>query len=235
MNLAKNEKPANLDLAEFIKDVSWFFNPSDKIEIETTNRSLNLSAEFCQYFPKLSELMSKARVLSLLINGCEYKLFSWTTQAGKRCGWMNAYEKKANSNLPFLDEHNLLLNEIGGIKETYNSPEPSLCNNQEFLFLGSECAAGINAWGEYYEELCELDGTEKREYKSLLTFVREANGNVTVYEPKTKEVFLFATDHAYDNIEFLEGQPAYTFHRIHGVTNFKEYVELLAQEWLNVL
>ena len=133
MNWKKNEKPINLDLAEFIKDASWFIRPSDKIEIETTNKSLALSAKFSHNFPKLSELWSKARVLFLLINGFEYKLLSWTTQEGKRCGWMNAFEKNSISDLPFIDEHKLLLEEMGGTKETYNPPETSICNNQEFL------------------------------------------------------------------------------------------------------
>jgi hypothetical protein len=126
-----------------------------------------------------------------------------------------------------------LLKEIGGIQEAYNQPEPSLTNNQNFLFIKSECTKGIGGWNDYYEMMCEAEGKAQIDFKDFVCFVQEANGAVVLYERSMKEVMLFSHDHSFDNVEFLENQPEYTFHKIRGVETFMDYVKQLAAEWLD--
>jgi len=223
----------NKDLESFKKDISWFINPSDKVEFLDSKKDFVLSNNFKNTFPILAEHIEQARILDLKINDQLFKLFSWTSKDNLSCGWLTKIENEKISDLKLIDEHKLLLKEIGGIQESYNQPEESLCNNQSYMFIESECSLGIGDWDEYYEEMCNEEVNQSIDFKQYICFVEEANGNLTLYNPLTKEVFLFAHDHCFENVEFLENQPEYTFHKINNVINFVDYVETLASEWKN--
>lgn len=221
----------NIDFETFKADISWFIKPADKVELLDSTLNYNLTADFRSTFPILSNLIQKSRILNLTINNQQYRLFSWTNKDNKSIGWLNKIESGKTNDIELIDEHELLLKEIGGIQETYNQPVPSLSNHQNFLFIKSECSKGIGGWDEYYEMMCEEENKPQIDYKDFICFVLEANGDVTLYDKNTKEVMLFAHDHSFDNVEFLENQPEYTFHRINGIKTFVDYVESLASEW----
>lgn len=221
----------NKDFEAFTKDISWFIKESDKVDFLDTASEFQLSENFQITFPVLTKLIKQARILNLNINSQSYKLFSWTNKNNLSCGWLNKIEKNPKTTLNLIDEHKLLLSEIGGIQESYNQPEPSLCNNQNYMFIESECEIGICGWDEYYEEMCKEENKDQIDFKDFICFAQEANGDVTLYNPDNKEVMLFAHDHSFDNVTFLENQPEYTFHKINNITNFVDYVETLATEW----
>jgi hypothetical protein len=221
------------DFETFKEDISWFIKQSDKVDFLDTESEFQLSENFQNTFPILTKLIKQARILNLNINSESYKLFSWTNKNGLSCGWLNKIEKKSITTLNLIAEHKLLLREIGGIQESYNQPEPSLCNNQNYMFIESECSIGIGGWDKYYEEMCKEENRSQIEFKNFICFVQEANGDVTLYDQRNKEVMLFAHDHSFDNVEFLENQPEYTFHKINNIISFVDYVETLATEWEN--
>jgi hypothetical protein len=130
-----------------------------------------------------------------------------------------------------VKEHELLLKEMGGIAESYHQPEPSLTNNQDYLFLKSACMTGIGEWEEYYENLCEEEHKQPIHYNDFICFAMEANGNMTMYEKNSGKVLLFAHDHWFENVDTLENQPDYTFYSIQDVDTFVDYVEKMAEEW----
>lgn len=223
----------NIDFETFKSEITWFIKPADKVELLDTVLNYSLKDNFRATFPVLTNLIEKSRVLNLTINNQHYRLFSWTNKENKSIGWLNKIESDNTSEIELLDEHELLLKEIGGIKESYNQPDPSLTNNQNFLFIRSECTKGIGGWDDYYKTMCEEDSKPQIDYKEFICFVQEANGDVTLYNKNTKEVLLFAHDHCFENVEFLENQPEYTFYKINGVKTFVDYVESLATEWTN--
>lgn len=223
----------NIDFETFKNDITWFVKPTDKVELLDTTLNYSLTKKFQETFPKLTNLIEKSRVLNLTINYQSYRLFSWTNKDNKSFGWLNKIESDKTTDIELIDEHELILQEIGGIQESYNQPEPSLTNNQNFLFIKSECSKGIGGWDDYYEMMCEEENKQKIDYKDFVCFVQEANGDVTLYDRNSKEVMLFAHDHCFDNVEFLENQPEYTFHKINGIKTFVDYVESLATEWTN--
>jgi hypothetical protein len=186
-------------------------------------------------FPILNSLINKARVLDVKINADSYQLFSWTTKEGKSCGWLCKVEPANISDIQILPEHQLLLDNIGGIKESYNQPEDAFSSNQNFLFIKSECNRGSSYWTEYYHDMCKDENAEPIPVDNLISFVCEANGAQTLYDLQTKQVYLFADDHSFDYVTFMEGQPQYTFHYINGVTHFIDYVEALAGQWINYI
>ncbi|XWW43627.1 hypothetical protein JYG30_12550 [Fibrella sp. USSR17] len=223
----------NTDFVEFTKSVAWFTKSSDKLEFLRAEVEFPLTERFKHTFPVLSSLIKKARLVNLTINSQLYRLFSWTNKYEVSCGWLTKIEALSDHPYDLIDEHKLLLSEIGGIQESYNQPEPSLCNNQNFLFIESQCTKGLSGWEAYYREMCAESGYIEIDYSELICFVQEVNGNLTLYNPDTKKVILFAPDHCFNSVEFMKNQPEYTFHTINGITTFTDYVEALAKEWIN--
>ncbi|TGM79086.1 hypothetical protein EHR04_04880 [Leptospira levettii] len=131
-----------------------------------------------------------------------------------------------------IEEHNLLLEYLGGIVETYNDPENSLTNNQNFIFLKSKCQTGLKNWEYYYEEIVDDQKCQKIDYKKLTIFAEEANGNLTLYDKIKKEVFLFAPDHSFSNVIKIENQPEYSFYKFSKIQNFNDYVETISKQWI---
>jgi hypothetical protein len=217
------------DFEDFKLEISWFIQPNDKVTV--TNGKITTSTAFATSFPILNNLINKARVIDVKINSDTYKLFAWTTKEGYSCGWLCKFESPALNTIEILPEHQLLLDNIGGIEESFGEPEDSFTLNQNFLFIQSECSRGIEGWMEYYQPLCKQENVVPIPTDHLISFVCEANGAKTLYDLQTKQVYLFSHDHDFENVTVVEGQPEYTFHYINGVNNFIEYAEALALQW----
>ncbi|MES2112947.1 MAG: hypothetical protein V4577_29630 [Bacteroidota bacterium] len=218
------------DFEEFKIDISWFVKATDKVSIKQSK--IDLSSDFETTFPSMAGLVKRARVLDVIINDAPYRLLSWDGADNKSCGWLCQLEPSEVSDLLILPEHQLLLDNIGGIKESYNEPEDVFTNNQSFLFIKSQCEPGLGYSQVYYDDMCRDLDIDCLPENDLVTFVEEANGARTLYNISTKQVYLFSHDHCFDYVTFLKGQPEYTYHLINGVTTFRDYVETLAQQWI---
>lgn len=220
------------DFEIFTERTPWFFNDINKIE-ELGLTQLELREDFIQTFSNLAELVSKARVTKILLDEEEYLFFAWTTSEDETFGWLTKKEKEEVITLELLDEHKLLLNTIGGICDVLNDPAESFSNNQTFLFLGSQCTLGLNYWKDSYLETCNEESKKPIDHSQFVTFVEEASGALTMYNKETKEVVLFSPDNCFENVRVIEGQPEYTFYEFTNATTFIDYVEELANQWLN--
>ena len=222
----------NDDFRIFQNEVSWFIKPASNVELKAGD--IRLSIEFEETFPKLTSLIKKARVTIADIDYAEYLLFAWDTEENLVCGWLNEIVKAESHFCEMIPEHALLIRIIGGIREAFNQPENSFTNNQNFMFLGTECSRGIGDFNDYYNTMCEEENCTPIDFSNLLVFAEEANGALTIYDPYTKAVLLFSHDHSFEYVNFIEGQPHYTFHTFKGVNTFVDYVEVLAAQWLAV-
>lgn len=237
----ENSKQPDSDFEELRKSESWFFKESDEIEFMPSD--FEVSGEFQRVFPKLTTLIESARVQDLKINDQSYRLFSWTVN-GKSCGWLSIFEGHFEGEIQLIDEHRLVLNEIGGIATTYNDFNDIFPGGQKFIFTESRCSKELDGWDGYYDERCEEDEipeTDKIDYKDFIVFAQEANGDVTTYDSKSKEVMQFnhdgdITDRNGEYItEEVENQPEGTFYTIKGVKYFIDYVERFAEEYINLI
>lgn len=233
MKFGKKKKNKNEDFKAFKKNASYFLKPNSKVIFK--GYDLIIDYEFKKTFPKLSLLILKARITLLNIDEESYILFAWDRKDNQICGWLNKIEKPNSSKYKLIEEHELLIGQIGGILESFNEPENSFSNSQNFMFTGSECTQGIEEWGEYYDMLCEDNNYDKIDSSNYITFVCEANGSFTMYEPTTKEVFLFSHDHDFDYVDFLDNQAKYTFHKFKNIITFVDYVEELANQWNEII
>ncbi len=126
------KKEMNTDFEAFKSEVSWFLNPNSKIEFQE-QKEIRLSEEFKGVFPNLSELIVKSRQTYLIIDNINYILFAWDTLDGQICGWLNQQETEEEYKCELIQEHELLIRNIGGIRESFNQPENSFSNNQNFM------------------------------------------------------------------------------------------------------
>lgn len=172
------------DFEQFKLNINWFVKQTDTVNL--VEGIVKVNDAFIKNFPLLNDLILSARVLDVTINDNTYKLFSWTTKEGSSCGWLCKLEPKYISNIELLPEHELLLDNIGGIVESYNQPERSFTNNQNFLFLKSECKRGLGYWPEYYHDVCEDLKISPIPVGNLISFVCEANGAQTLYDLNCK-------------------------------------------------
>lgn len=221
------------DFDIFKKEITWFIKPNS--DVTFVKQDFRISEEFNNTFPKLSLLIKKARISNIKVDNQDYILFAWNNQENHICGWLNKIENEENEALELINEHQLLLKNIGGIQESFNSPENSFCNNQNFMFINSECFKGIGEYEDYYTSACEEENFEKIDFSNFLSFAYEANGALTMYNSSSKEVFLFSHDHSFDNVSFVKNQPEYTFHSFKNVTTFIDYVEELANQWIEYI
>jgi len=221
------------DFETFKKEVSWFIKA--KTEIDLSETDIRLSVEFQKTFPILTLLIQTARATLVVIDQQEYTLFAWDRNDGAVCGWLNRIDDRESYFCDLISEHELLIRNIGGIRETFNSPEDSFSNNQNFMFLGAESSYGIGTWEEYYEDSCTYENCKPIDHLHFIAFAEEANGALTMYDPATAKVMLFSHDHCFDNVSSMDGQPIYTFHTFEGVESFVDYVEELAKQWRNLV
>ena len=229
----------NEEFKTAIAELYPYFKQTDKFEIKDS--TLKLQQEFKEIFPTLAKLVSKARQYEFDLvstkRNIPFRLLLWTTKDNLLCGWLCNLENNASHELDIIKEHTILLENIGGIQENFcqsSNDDYLLTSNQDFLFVKSQCyKAGDNM--NYYIELCNEDNLTPIDTSSLMCFVREANGNETFYDTKTKKVLLFAHDHAFDNVKEIENQPDYTFYTINEATTFVDYVELLAKQWTAII
>lgn len=216
---------------DFINDKVYYYEWTEPVSIDAGE--LPLSQEFAKTFPTMHQLVSKARVLDITSNGKKYKLLSWPD--GKNsCGWLcqfeaeDAYEDDVN----FLPEHELLVKNIGGIVQVYNKAD-SYMNNVGFFFLKSLCEPGLGYNNDGYESTCYDRGIEPTPLDNFTVFAQDGDGSPFVYDIKTKEVFYCSVSPGPDYIFFVPGQPIPTFFYIQGVVYFKDFVEMLASQWLD--
>jgi len=225
----------------FKKNVSWFNHKNKPIEVFEINE-FGLTNRFQELFPKTTQLINSSIKTGVELNGKAFVLFTWEIQSNL-CGWMSQFDRQ---NIDLIEEHTILIDNIGGIKESFNGPNQttinginynySLTQNQYFLFVGSLCYGYDKLdWKDYYTESCLKSGSAPLDLTKKVIFTREGNGSEYYYDRETKKVNLFSPDHNYNYATFIPNQPEYTIHEIKGVNSFVDFVELLSSQWITHL
>ncbi len=197
----------------------------------------NLTESFKATFPIMTELINGSVKTGVEYKGKSMVLFSWEVE-NEISGWLCQFDKPK---IELLKEHQLLIDNIGGIIESYNGPESIEINGfnynytltlaQNFMFVGSLATNKLD-WEDYYFEICVKLGFKPIDLSNVVFFSEEGNGAKYFYDRNTKEVKLFSHDHDFRFVEFIENQPEYTMHKVMGVNSFVDFVELLSKQWL---
>lgn len=221
----------------FKREVSWFNSKGESTDVYDIS-DFTLTDKFRSTFPVLTELINQSHKTGIDTDENSYLLFSWEKE-NHISGWLCQLDDPI---IEVIEEHQILLDNIVGIVESFNGPEKMVVNgvnynysltlNQDFMFVGSRCTEHLD-WEEYYLEKCKDANLRPMDLNSKVFFTREANGAKYFYDKKTRTVNLFSTDHAFNFVNPLPNQPEYTMHSIQGVESFIEFVELAAQQWLS--
>lgn len=197
--------------------------------------AIALSPAFRQVFPVLSRLIDQARVLDVTLGDHAYRLLSWTERDSPQINmsWLCEGEPGPAPALPFTPEHVLLTDHLGGIAESFWWFPDAFSANQNYMFTPKYCRLGLDRTRPVYEDVCARQGCTPIPTEHLVMFAFEAGGIRSFYDPETMEVLVFAPDHNDEYLKMVPGQPELTFHTIAGVRTFTDYVETLAQQWLD--
>lgn len=233
--LCNQKKVMNKYYEAFKNEIKSFNYKNEPIEVFDI-KEFNLSLRFKEIFPEATNLINKSQKTGLEFKGKSLILFTWEI-GNEICGWLCQFDKPS---VQLINEHQILIDNIGGIIESFNGPESieideinynyTFTLNQDHMFVGSLNTDKLD-WEEYYVDRCKEMSIEPIDLSNSVFFTKEANGAKYFYDRETKKVKLFSHDHAFRFVEFLPNHPEYTMHNIKGITNFTQFVELTAKQW----
>lgn len=220
------------DLSLFIAEAPWFATDEPPNIVGFSHLRQPFTAVLAQSFPSLSRLLSLATVTDILSGGESYELLAWDFAGDQRGGWLCPSPAARPSTDLFL-AHQHLVREFGGISELFNGPDTWLSNHEEALKNNPpHCDA---TFIEHFAELLDEGTVWPIDQKDFYAIATEANGNTTLCHRLTGDVVLWAPDHDFDHIVTLAGLPEYTLYRINGAPTFNNWVEAIAEQWLDAI
>ena len=216
----------------FIDDVPWFLAKGARVTASDAAPpgSWSSSATFARAFPTLDHLLRSAHVSDVVIDEQAYTLFSWPGQSGTPA-WLCASPPEPVP-AAVCTEHRLLLESFGGVVERAEEPESWLLNHTEAL-TASEAGHDASFLANYAWAF--PDGKFPIDMSAYYSIAREANGNTTLCHRHTGGVLLFAPDHSFDHVRPLRGCPEYTLYELRDAATFREWVEIVAAQWLDAV
>jgi hypothetical protein len=214
------------DWNAFVESVPWFARGKARTAKLARLPNRVLATDAAELFPKLNLLLQRASVAEVALGRECYELFGWTNARGERLGWLCM--PPADMPSPGLHEsHCALLRCFGGIVERFNEPEDTwLLNLNEALTERVATSADPDAYAAVF------DGPLPINAESYYPIAIEANGNTTLCHRESGQVLLFAPDHSFDHVTVLQGCPDYTLYTVNGAGNLRDWVETIAQQWL---
>lgn len=223
----------------FKKDLSFFF-PKKTPVLHSELKEYKLSNEFVDLFPITADLLMRSTKTKIMFAGRVMILFSWE-KGDEICSWICEFNRPK---IDLIKEHEILINNMGGIVYTSKGPESielngidynyTLTMNQDFMYTGSKCTENLD-WEQYYREKCERCNAAPIDLSNIVIFIREASGSECFYYKHNKEVIMFSHDHSFKFVKLIEGQPDLTMYKILGVKTFQDYVELASLQWREYL
>lgn len=218
----------------FVESVPWFVKSNSKYIVGDKRKGIDFDNEFISKFSFLSKLLSLADCTSILIDEAEYELFAWTDIEGYRIGWLCPVASKELTDEIFSD-HNLLLNNFGGIIERFNEPDGTWLLNMNDALTVRE-SLNDASFIEDYRWSFDDEGVEiPIALHDFYSIACEENGNRTLCDRKTGHVLFWAPDHSFDHITVYENCPEFTLYSIDGVFRFGDWVENIAKQWLSCI
>ena len=225
----------NTDWEAFTDAVPWFLARGQIADVGDTAHEgawHPSRPELASQFPRLVQLLGRARVTPVRIADQQYQLFTWLEGADRR-SWLA--QPPVDDVPPGLySAHGELLRSFGGIVERVEPLESWLMNQTEVLTVreAAHDASFVGAYAWKFERARAKIPIDPSEFYSI---AREANGNDTFCHRTTGAVILFAPDHDFTHVTPLAGCPEYTLYELNGAREFAQWVNVIAEQWLEGL
>lgn len=229
----------NKEWKALIDAVPWFLAPGQVADVGDTARAGSWSPscpDLQRQFPRLVQLLVRARVTPVRVADQQYQLFTWLEGADTR-SWLT---RPPAAEVPrgLFSAHVDLLGSFGGIVERVEPLESSwLLSQLEVLTLREAVhdASFIASFIREYWAFADAGVQIPIEPAEYYTIAREGNGNLTLCHRTTGAVILFAPDHAFKHVTPLAGCPKYTLYELNGAKYFVDWVNVIAEQWLEGL
>jgi hypothetical protein len=222
--------PTNWD--RFVMGAPWIVRSGEPATVGEP-RPANPALIDGERFPVMRTLISSAIVTPVAIGEDDYELLTWATASGDPLSWLCLPTPAEIP--PVHPDHRSLLAGFGGIVER-SQPEPTTwllnCNDTLTAREARHDASYLSDYAWILKGLCETWPIAPDEYYSIC---REANGNDTLCHRTKGDVLMFAPDHAFTHLDILDGCPPYSLYRIQGVQTFTDWVESVAQQWVEIV
>ncbi len=219
------------DWDTFIESIPWFVGPRANVVVSEPRNGLQLPSSISVNFPSLAQLLAQSHVTPVSVDDTPYQLVAWDATDGQRMGWLCLLPDEGIPN-NIHPNHTELLHSFGGIIERFNEPDDTWLLNHNDALTGREASHDASFINGYTWAFNNAGGDLPIRLTEYYSLAREANGNTTLCHRKTGQVLLFASDHAFDFVEPLNGCPEYTLYRINGVVTLIDWVETISRQWL---
>ncbi len=232
---------ARSDWDIFCDHVSWFLKPNELTITSVVEAPavefFDPSKGFESRFPTLTRLLSLGRVSVVEVDERRFHLHTWPKLDGRRCGWL-CEQPGLTSDVSLHADHRILLESFGGVREPFNGPSGTWTLNLNWWACASELRLLTPRESDIYRQYLKdtLESPECSflgELEQYVRFALEANGNFLAYHAKTGEVVMFASDHNCSHVIPVAGCPEHSFYRVQNASTFRDWIELVAAQWLS--
>jgi hypothetical protein len=208
----------------------WLVPSSEKASVRDLKRAFHPTREFESAFPRLTELLGRARQSEVVLPGGSHVLYAWGKTGHQISAWLSP-DPPATVPDGAAPGHQILLQCFGGIVERFGDPVDSWLLNHKHALTTAEVARNASFISDY-EWAFEECGGIPIDVAAYYPAAWEANGNCVLCHREDGRLLFFAPDHAYPDLIPCGRCPMYTLHTKPGAGTLREWVERIAEQWL---
>jgi hypothetical protein len=217
------------DWDQFVEDVTWFLAPGDCADLGETEQWPRGAVAG---LPELSDLLARASITPVSVNGRGYELLAWGPADARR-GWL-CLPPTSDPIAAIHPIHQHFQAVCGGIIERFGEPV-SWWNNQNEILTDSAAHVSLSAVFADYAWIWHDEGLEVPiEPDDYYAVAVEANGNLTLAHRADGQLLVFAPDHDFEGVTPLPGSPPYSLMTIDEAPDLAAWIELGAKAWAEV-
>jgi hypothetical protein len=208
----------------------WLVRSTDEATVRPLGKAFLPTRPFGSAFPRLAELLGRARRSEVILPSGPHILFAWGEAEHDVRVWLSP---AAPAIVPeaAAPDHRILLACFGGIAERFNEPADNWLLNHNQVLTAAEVTSDASFMTDYRWAFEECGGIpiDMAEYYPAAW---EANGNCVLCARDSGQLLFFAPDHAYRDLVPYGQCPMYTLHTRVSAGTLREWVEQIAEQWL---
>jgi hypothetical protein len=181
-------------------------------------------------FPRLTELLSRARRSEVMLATGPHLLFAWDAPEHEVRAWLSPAAPAVVPETAAPD-HRILLHCFGGVSERFNEPVDNWLLNHNQSLTAADVSRDASFMADYRWAFDECGGIPI-DMAAYYPVAWEANGNCVLCARESGQLLFFAPDHAYRDLVPYGGCPMYTLHTKAGAGTLREWVERISEQWL---
>jgi hypothetical protein len=207
----------------------WLVGDAEVATVRALDRPFQPTRRFAAVFPRVAELLGRARRTTVGLPAGPHTLFAWGEAASGVRAWLCPAPPDA-APADAAPDHQLFLGCIGGITARFNEPADNWLLNHNHALTAAEVRRNASFLADYswaFEECGGIPISATEWYPAAW----EANGNCVLCSRATGELLFFAPDHADPTLVPYAGCPMFTLHTRPGAGSLREWVETIAAQW----